>query len=419
VSTNGGGSWANVSGGNYSGGTTQTLGVSGIVIGMNGYMYRVQLSNATCTSPVNSNAATLTVNEVPVITTAPTAVTLCEATNHQFSVSATGTNLTYQWQSSPDNSTWTNIGGATASTYPLNNIPASLNGTYYRVVVSGACPPSVNSASALLTVVSPPTVTNAPTDVIICATGNTSFTITAGGSGVLYQWQDSTSAHTWQNIAGETSATLNLNNVTTAMSGNKYRVLLSNATCTSPVISPAARLQVDARPTVTLSAPVTSLLPGRSTVITATIVPGPATDYAITWMRNGVLIPGISGTTYTANVGTLGDYKVSVIQNATGCNNESAILTIKDSASKKLFIFPSPNDGRFTVSYHNPGGAATQQTLAVYNAKGDKVYHRTLSVSGPYQLHSLDLRPAARGIYIVVLGDATGKKLAEGKVIIH
>jgi hypothetical protein len=82
-------------------------------------------------------------------------------------------------------------------------------------------------------------------------------------------------------------------------------------------------------------------------------------------------------------------------------------------------VFPSPNDGRFTVSYHNPGGAATQQTLAVYDSRGIKVYHRKLNVVGPYQLHDIDLRPAARGIYYVVLGDPAGNRQADAKVIIH
>ena len=56
---------------------------------------------------------------------------------------------TYQWQSSPDNSSWTSIGGATGVGYAPPMLTAS---TYYRrQVTSGSCG-TVNSASILITV---------------------------------------------------------------------------------------------------------------------------------------------------------------------------------------------------------------------------------------------------------------------------
>src|SRR6185312_5054433 len=64
------------------------------------------------------------------------------------SVSGGNGAYSYQWQSSPNGSVWTNISGATATTYAASNIKTS---TYYRVVVSsnGA---SANSGSVLYTV---------------------------------------------------------------------------------------------------------------------------------------------------------------------------------------------------------------------------------------------------------------------------
>jgi hypothetical protein len=37
-------------------------------------------------------------------------------------------------------------------------------------------------------------------------------------------------------------------------------------------------------------------------------------------------------------------------------------------------------------------------------------------ITGPYTLLNIDLRNAQRGIYIVMVGDITGKRLVEGKV---
>jgi hypothetical protein len=74
-------------------------------------------------------------------TASPTALT-CGSSTTALSLSgnASGCGITFQWQSSPNNSTWTNISGATSSTYT-----ATLNATtYYRCLVScgGSSSPS-------------------------------------------------------------------------------------------------------------------------------------------------------------------------------------------------------------------------------------------------------------------------------------
>jgi hypothetical protein len=55
----------------------------------------------------------------------------------------------------------------------------------------------------------------------------------------------------------------------------------------------------------------------------------------------------------------------------------------------------------------------------VYDSKGSKVYNAKFSISGSYTLLPIDLRPAQGGMYYVVVGDAAGKKLAEGKVLVQ
>ncbi len=69
-------------------------------------------------------------------TTVSTLTTVCPGTNFTLSTtgSAVGTGLTYQWQSSPDNVTWTNITGATAATLVTNTSTA----TYYRRIITCA-----------------------------------------------------------------------------------------------------------------------------------------------------------------------------------------------------------------------------------------------------------------------------------------
>jgi hypothetical protein len=115
----------------------------------------------------------------------------------------------------------------------------------------------------------------------------------------------------------------------------------------------------------------------------------------------------------------VGSYQVRIQETFTGglvCSNQSSVVAITATPSPKLFIFPSPNDGRFTVAYYNEGGASVKRTIAIFDTKGSNVYYRQFDITGPYTLLAVDLRTDNTGIYYVVVGDANGKKLATGKV---
>jgi hypothetical protein len=140
----------------------------------------------------------------------------------------------------------------------------------------------------------------------------------------------------------------------------------------------------------------------------------------MSWYKDGVAFVN-TGNTYVVDVSKLGAYQVKIQEAFAGgltCLNESPIVTISPTASNNLFIFPSPNDGRFTVTFYNSGGAGTSRTVTVYDSKGSKVYNAKFPISGAYTLLSIDLPPALTGIYYVVVGDVNGNKLAEGKVVV-
>ena len=93
--------------------------------------YSVVVSG-TCGNAV-TNSASLTVNQNVVVSSAPVSVTNCPGTSASFSVSATGTGLSYQWYKGT-----TALAGQTGSSLVLANVSAADAGTY-SVVVSGAC----------------------------------------------------------------------------------------------------------------------------------------------------------------------------------------------------------------------------------------------------------------------------------------
>ena len=80
---------------------------------------------------------------------------------------------------------------------------------------------------------SPPQIISQPSNLAVESGKNAVFTVSAAGNPVpLYQWQVSTdNGATWTNIAGATTNTLTIANVTiSGHNGNRYRVVITNTT---------------------------------------------------------------------------------------------------------------------------------------------------------------------------------------------
>jgi hypothetical protein len=231
-----------------SGATTAALNLTAVTAAMNGNQYHLVVFNCSGTGIISNNA-TLTVNTPVNITTQPANVTLCAGANAAFTVAATGSALTYQWQVSTNGgATFTNITGATAATLNVTAATAAMNGNQYHVVVTGPCNPGgVTSGNATLTVNTPVSITAQPVNADVCLPTTTTalFGISATGTGLTYQWQVSTNGGTtFTNIAGATNPGLTLSGITAGMNGNQYQVVLSG-TCTATLVSAAATLQVN------------------------------------------------------------------------------------------------------------------------------------------------------------------------------
>ncbi len=140
----------------YSGGTTATLTITGATAAMDGYQYRV-IVTGTCAPVATSGTVTLNVNTLPVVVTDPVDATACAGSSATFSVGATGTGITYQWQVD-DGTGWVNLtdnatySGSTTTSLTVSGLTFAMDGYQYRVIVSGTCPPPATSAAATLTV---------------------------------------------------------------------------------------------------------------------------------------------------------------------------------------------------------------------------------------------------------------------------
>jgi gliding motility-associated-like protein len=192
----------------------------------------------------------ITVNASTIIASQPQPKTLCEGGSTSFSVTATGTALTYQWQvNKNDGQGFMNVAGASNSTLNLASVVAAMDGYLYRCVVYGSCVSTVVSNQVLLTVHTAPSITNQPKGIVICEGRGTSFSIESDGTGLQYQWQVDNGSG-FVNMPGETDFVLNMPMVTSAMNGRQYRCVVSGA-CGTAVYSAAASIVVNTAPYIT------------------------------------------------------------------------------------------------------------------------------------------------------------------------
>jgi uncharacterized repeat protein (TIGR01451 family) len=163
----------------------------------------------------------------------------CPTTTVSLSLTGTtsATGLTYQWESSPDSTTWTAITSATNNTYSFTGLTAT---QYYRCGVtctassstgytagkkisySAACP-CLHSAGT----VNPNTSSACPTTSIVL--NNAGYT---SATGVSLQWQSSPDSATWTDISGATSVPYSF----TGLSATTYYRLKATCTATAGIV---------------------------------------------------------------------------------------------------------------------------------------------------------------------------------------
>jgi hypothetical protein len=125
-------------GGIYSGATSSSLSLSSVIQSMNGFQYRCLITAPGCNTPTISSSVTLTVYNPTVIVTAPSNLTIYNGQNAVFTVAATGSNLTYQWQySTTGGSSWVNT--MTTPTLTITNPATGFNNALFKVTVTGSC----------------------------------------------------------------------------------------------------------------------------------------------------------------------------------------------------------------------------------------------------------------------------------------
>jgi fibronectin type 3 domain-containing protein len=303
-STDSGATWTNI-----GTATTSSYSVAGSDLGAE-IRTSVSANNSYGTTTVATAPVTIA-SGAPAATTGPT---VSGHANQGQILSATstwnpaGASYSYQWQSSSDGgTTWTDIGGATASTYTL---AGSDLGHLARVSVSAVNPygtvtasssgvgPILNNAPINSTA---PALTGPPQRTGVLAT--TAGAWTGLGDVITYQWQRSPDGTTWTGIAGATSSTYAAQ---FADEGDFVRALVTATNASGVTTASTAPTQIIAPfPPANSAPPVITGVPERGVTLNASLGTwtGPDNVYSYQWQRDAgegyVNISGATSASYT------------------------------------------------------------------------------------------------------------------------
>lgn len=228
----------------------------------------------------------------------------------------------------------------------------------------------VSAATAFAT----PVITGQPVaSRTVCSGTSVSFTVTATGTGLTYQWKKG-----GVNISGATSATYTIVSVTTGDAGN-YTCVVSDGT---PVTSNTSVLAVNAAP-----APPTVISPVNYCQ-NATAVQLTATGTNLVWGSGGTVTGSVGGTsTLTTTTFVDGRWGTGAKMNFT---TTAANVTI---TSVDYYITPYQNVTGLVLSIYNSSGSiiATSSTNTTQTIGGSAVkitnnFNYTIAAAGNYSI---------------------------------
>jgi hypothetical protein len=265
-----------------SGATFSSLTINPATMANAGNYYCVA-TGACSGATASSNFALLQVFDPVVINTQPMPQSACAGASVGLSVDAGGSIETYQWRKNT-----VNIDGATDTMYTIASAQVTDTGSY-DCVITGDCNTMTTNA-VNVSIGGPPQINGQPTDQTACAGGSASFTVSAMGTGLSYQWRKNT-----VNVGGATSAMLTINPVSAGDIGS-YDCVVTGG-CGS-MTSSAAMLSVNDATSITGQPMAQTACVGASASFSVT-----ATGASLTyqWRRNTVNIGGANAATLTIN----------------------------------------------------------------------------------------------------------------------
>ncbi|MBN1984473.1 MAG: immunoglobulin domain-containing protein [Chitinivibrionales bacterium] len=265
----------------------------------------------------------------PTITTQPVDVTVTEGADAKFEVTATGTDLHYQWKMNG-----TDITGATQSKVSIK-VALTDNGAKIKCVI-GNNADTIESREALLTVskaVIPPQINTHPSDQKVIEGNEAGFQVVATGTDLKYQWKKG-----GVDIPGATQSTYKFK-TTLADNGTSFACVVFNSADT--VESNSAKLSVDkliVPPTISAQPQNATVKKGESATFTIT---ASGTDIQYQWYKNGTEVSGATTNTLTIPNTTEQDNNATI-----KCSVKNSVGSVESNGVKLTVQWPPEITGQ-------------------------------------------------------------------------
>jgi hypothetical protein len=170
----------------------------------------------------------------------------------------------------------------------------------------------------------PPAITTQPTGTSALAGDDISLSVTAAGTGLMYQWQKGGAS-----VAGATNASLELRSAQLTDSGS-YTVVVTNTggsvTSNAALVTIAARVSA---PTIAAAPSALTVTAGAKATLSAAATGTAPLTYQ--WLRNGSAIAGATQSTLTfdrARVSDSGQYSITITNSAGTATSSPAELVV-------------------------------------------------------------------------------------------
>ncbi|MBE0678067.1 MAG: DUF2341 domain-containing protein [Bacteroidales bacterium] len=155
-------------------------------------------------------------------------------------------------------------GGTLVSTANPFSTGQTVPGTYYYTVTQSLNGCESPETAVSLTIYNGVLVTAHPQPASICQGNNASFSVTASGYSMSYQWQENGANISDGGVySGATTSTLTLTNPGSALSGRLYRCLVTTS-CGTPATSNTALLTINPLPVASFSYPGSPYCPNAA-----------------------------------------------------------------------------------------------------------------------------------------------------------
>jgi gliding motility-associated-like protein len=383
------------------------------------YVLRCRLSQG-CGDDVITQICTLTVSSLVNVLQHPLDVITCEGSSVAFSVLASGSNVVYQWQVSSDGgitfsdlSVSSEYSGQQSAALLINPVNASMNGTLYRCIVSGACNTQTSLVSSL-TITEIAQITEQPAALTVCEQQSAVFVCISNVTGNRL-WEYSTdggqtfnpcTGNNW--ATGGSSDTLTISNAAYEFDGFIFRCAFSF--CDSIIFSDTAILNVLALPVLN------DLQPPQEVCLSDTVILVLQASNAITYqwqiqigsqfynLENSAIFSGVDGPVLTiSNLSDSLDLRVFRCEVSGWCGS------VKWSNSIALNILTAPT----TITINVPDRICSNEQFSLvanFNGSGDAYQWERLDETQNVFV-SISDNSVYRGSRSLVLGVNAGEEL--------